>query len=99
MNLNLTAEEIKLMKSIFSSYQEDEDRKKEITSDESELKKKAAQVLDSKPAEAAKVLSAMLKIYEDGENPLDDICNVVDVIQNGQGTVQSSSEEDSKKES
>lgn len=98
MNLNLTAEEIKLMKSIFSSYQEDEDRKKEITSDESELKKKAAQVLDSKPAEAAKVLSAMLKIYEDGENPLDDICNVVDVIQHGDGTGDHFFEADSKKE-
>jgi predicted flavoprotein YhiN len=82
MNVNLTPDEAKLCKSIFSDFQEENDRKSEIAAEMTATKKKFGQVIDCKPGEAGKILTAMLKMYEDGNNPLDDMCTVIDVIKN-----------------
>jgi hypothetical protein len=82
MNVNLTPDQAKAAKEIFSKYQEVNDRKKELSAEEKGLKENLSKIIEGSVGDAGKVLKAMLVMFEDGENPLDDICNVIDVIKN-----------------
>lgn len=95
MNCNLSPNEIKDVKTKFSAWQELQGEKKELSDAEKDIKKQAAEIIDCKVGDVAKLFKAMQKLYDGEENELDEIGSVLECIRsNGESDDEGEEESD-----
>ena len=70
------------LKVIFSSFLDLEDQKKELAQQQKDLKNEAAAILEVKKGIIAKIFSYMKKKYEKGEDELEQIYELMELIEN-----------------
>lgn len=76
---SLGPDQIQEIKTIFSSYTETVEEKKQLASEESALKEKLAGVIEGSKRQAGKLLKMMLKRSE-GDSSDDEVSAVYDVV-------------------
>ena len=67
----------KRVKEIFSDWMELQDTRKELNTKGSELKKEAASILQIKQPKVTKLFNFMRKLYEEGEDELEDLSAIL----------------------
>ena len=67
----------KRVKEIFSDWMELQDTRKELNTNGSELKKEAASILQIKQPKVTKLFNFMRKLYEEGEDELEDLSAIL----------------------
>lgn len=71
----------KQLKGIFTSFLDLEDQKKEIADQQKDLKEEAANILEVKKGIVAKIFSYMKKKYEKGDDELEQIYELMELIE------------------
>lgn len=72
----------KKVKELFSDWLDTQDSKKQINASATDIRKDAASILGIKTAKVTKLFNYMKKIYEDGDNELEEISVLIDEIKN-----------------
>ena len=80
MNCNLTPDEITQVKTKFAAWQELQGEKKELSDAEKDIKKQAAEIIDGKVTDVAKLFKAMQQIEDGLDNDLDEVGAVLECI-------------------
>ena len=70
----------KRVKEIFSDWLEIQDSRRVMTKSANDLKKEAADLLEIKSTNITKIFGFMKKLWEDGDDELEDIVTVFEVI-------------------
>lgn len=77
----LEIEDKKRIKELFSEYLDVSDSRTQLNKNATDIKKDVADILSIKTKQVTKLFSCMKKLYEDGENELEDLSNIIKDIQ------------------
>lgn len=70
----------KRIKEIFSDWLEIQDNRKELTRNANDLRKEAADILSIKITKITKLFNFMRKLYEDGDDELSELVDIIEEI-------------------
>jgi hypothetical protein len=82
MNLNLTPEQVDEVKAIYDAWEEIGDRAKELKNELKTVMDRAAVLYECKAGKVSKLFKNMKKKMEDGEDEINDISLMEEVIKN-----------------
>lgn len=82
-NLNLTPEQISELKRFFDQWQEVQERKKELASENKAICMDAAKVFDGKQTDASKLFKNMAQLYEGEDAEANNISLLLDRLHDG----------------
>lgn len=82
-NLNLTPEQISELKRFFDQWQEVQERKKELASENKAICMDAAKVFDGKQTDASKLFKNMAQLYEGEDAEANNISLLLDRLHGG----------------
>lgn len=77
---NLGEDEKKRVKAIFSEFLDIEEQKRQLLDSQKDLKEEVSQILSLKKGLVSKLFSFLKKKYENGENELEQIYEVVEQL-------------------